>query len=103
MKRVFIQTIETLIVSSKAHHPDCAIVGIPHVYNCCWRRLLARIDDVNATEMFLAYSTKDTACKIHCGSKSVLTTVSNGTYNPVRTHVYPSVRIHRDAHVMHMK
>ena len=37
-----------------------------------WKRLITNIDDVNATEEFVAYSTKGTARKIHPGCKSVL-------------------------------
>ena len=74
-KRVFVQTIDTLISSGKSHRASCAFVGIPPLYYHRWRRLLAKIDDVNATEEFVAYGTKGTVRKIHRGLKSVLTTI----------------------------
>ena len=74
-KHVFVQTIDTLISSGKSCRAACAYAGIPPLYYRHWRRLLAKIDDVNATEEFVAYSTKGTACKIHHGRTSVLTTI----------------------------
>ena len=74
-KRVFVQTIDTLVSSGKSHRTSCAFVGIPSLYYCHWKRLLTVVDDVNATEEFVAYSTKDTTCRLNCRRTSVLAAI----------------------------
>ena len=74
-KFVFVQTIDTLISSSKSRRTARAFVGIPPLYYHRWRRLLAKIDDVNATEEFVADSTKGTARKIHHSCTRGMTTI----------------------------
>ena len=72
---VFVQTIDTLVSSGKSHHASCAFVGIPPLYYHHWRRVLAKIDDVNAAQEFVAYSTKGTTHRLHHGHTSVLAAI----------------------------
>ena len=74
-KRVLVQTINTLMSSGKSPHASCAFVGIPPLYYRCWKRLLTKVDDVNATEEFVAYSTKGTNRRLHRGRTSVLAAI----------------------------
>ena len=67
-----IHEIDALVSSGMTHGIACAKFGIPTLCYCRWKRLVAKIDDVNATEEFVAYSTKGTARKIHPGRKSAL-------------------------------
>ena len=70
-KCVFVQTIDTLVSSGKSRRASCAFVGIPPLYYCHWKRLLTKVDDVNATEEFVTYSTKGTTHRLHHGRTSV--------------------------------
>ena len=74
-KRVFVQTIDTLVSSGNSRRASCAFVGIPPLYYHHWRRVLAKIDDVNAMEEFVAYSTKGTTCRLHHGRTTVLAAI----------------------------
>jgi hypothetical protein len=74
-KWVFVQTIDTLVSSGKSRRASCAFVGIPPLYYRCWKRLLTKVDDVNATEEFVAYSTKGTTSRLHRGRTSVLAVI----------------------------
>ena len=74
-KCYFVQTIDELITPGKSHHAACAYAGLVHLYYRRWKRMLTKVDDVNATEEFVAYGTKGTVRKIHRGLKSVLTTI----------------------------
>ena len=72
---VFVQTIDTLVLSGKSRHASCAFVGIPPLYYHRWKRLLTKVDDVNATEECVAYSTKGKTRRLHCGRTSVLAVI----------------------------
>ena len=74
-KRVFVQTIDMLVSSGKSRCASCAFVGIPPLYYHRWKRLLTKVDDVDATEEFVAYSTKGTTRRLHRGCTSVLDTI----------------------------
>jgi len=74
-KRVFVQTIDMLVSSGKSCRASCAFVGIPPLYYHRWKRLLTKVDDVNATEEFAAYSTKGTTRRPHHGRTSVLAAI----------------------------
>jgi len=74
-KLVFIQTIDTLIMSGRSHRASCAFVGIPPLYYRHWKRLLTKFEGVNATEEFVAYSTKGTTRRLHQRHTSVLAAI----------------------------
>ena len=74
-KRIFVQTIEQLVSSGKSCRAACAYAGIPTLYYRRWKKLLTKVDDVNTTDEFVAYSTKGTARKIHHGRTGVLTAI----------------------------
>jgi len=72
VKRNMIHEIDVLVSSGMTCGIVCAKFGIPKLYYHCWKRLITKIDNVNATKEFVAYSTKGTACIIHPGRKSML-------------------------------
>jgi hypothetical protein len=74
-KCYFVQTITELTASGKSLCPACAHVGLTPLYYRCWKRLLTKVDNVNATDEFAAYNTKGTAHKLHHGRSSVLSAV----------------------------
>ena len=75
MKPVFVRTIDTLVSSGKSRHAACAYAGLVLLYYCRWKKLLTKVDDVNATEEFVAYSTKGTTRRIHHGRTSMLAAI----------------------------
>ena len=62
-------------MSGKFRCASCAFIGIPPLYYRCWKRLLTKVDNLNATEEFVAYSTEGTTRRNHRGRISVLATI----------------------------
>jgi hypothetical protein len=50
-------------------------VGIPALYHRRWKKLINKVDDVNATDTFVSYNTHGTSRKLHQGRKSFLFTI----------------------------
>jgi len=50
MKRKMIHEIDTRVSSGTIRGIACAKFGIPTLYNRPWKRLIAKIDDVDATK-----------------------------------------------------
>ena len=50
----------------------CAIVGIPGLYYRRWKKLVAKVDDMNSAVEFMARNTTGSTCRIHPRQKSFL-------------------------------
>ena len=74
-KRCFVQTIDELVSCGETLDAACAHVRITPLYYRRWKTLLTKVDNVNATDEFVAYNTKGTARKIHQGRTSVLSAI----------------------------
>ena len=70
-----VQTITELTTSGKSLCMAGAHVRLTPLYYHGWKRLLTKVDNVNATDEFVAYNTKGTARKVHQGRSSVLSAV----------------------------
>ena len=74
-KRRIVQRVDDLMSSGFTRHCACLKVGIPALYHRRWKKLINKVDDVNATDTFVSYNTHGTSRKLHQGRKSFLSTI----------------------------
>ena len=71
-KRIVVSRIDELVSSGWSRRKACASMGIPYMYFCRWKKLLAKIDGLNQSNEFVPYNTTGTARRLHQGRKSAL-------------------------------
>jgi len=55
-KRNVVQQIHELIVCGISGHKACLYVGIPLLYYSCWKKLIQKVDALNASTEFMPYN-----------------------------------------------
>ena len=72
-KRHIVQQVDGLVAAGFfSSHKACATVRIRPLYYTRWKKVLAKVDDLNSSAEFVPYITGGASQKIHPGLESVL-------------------------------
>jgi hypothetical protein len=72
-KRHIVQQVDGLFATGFfCRHKACATVGIHPLYYTHWKKVLAKVHDLNSSTEVVPYDTRGTSRKIHPGRESVL-------------------------------
>ena len=74
-KREVVRTIDTLVGHGNSRRKACAVMGILPLYYRRWKRVISKVDDLEAEDSFCSFKTNGTARKIHTGRVSLLAPV----------------------------
>jgi hypothetical protein len=74
-KRCTVQHVNELVAHRCSRRKACGIVGIPGIYYRRWKKLVAKVDDMNSAAEFTSQNTTGGAREFHSGRNSFLSKI----------------------------
>ena len=76
-KREFVQAIDIIMSTSASWCDACSHVDLPHMYYAHIKKVVEKVDALEKSAVCILYNMNGSACKIHPGPTSLLTTIQD--------------------------
>jgi len=76
-KRKYVHAVDILVAKNISRCKACSILGLNPVYYTCFKKVFARVDDLENSDGFVPYNTNGTAHRVHPGRPSLLSVIKD--------------------------